>query len=120
MSPRLRLPLRVRLAAFLQGIDLATNAPVNGKGGRLRALVQKLARGPVYGMEIIEGNWWAHTERGWHPVSWYCSQAFQEQDSITLTSRELARMKGHRIGWYPLSLAPLPWYTALQQKAEQP
>lgn len=69
--------LRTRLAAFITGRDI-THAPINGKGGRLRDLVEKAAHSPVHGMEIIDGKWWAHTAWGFHPVQHYFAKASQE------------------------------------------
>lgn len=91
MMPRLRHPLRVRLWALLRGIDLAQYAPYNTKGGVLRAAVGRLAHSPVYGMERIQGQWWAHTARGWWPLHWYIEQAQREQ--IPMDPVVLARLE---------------------------
>ena len=64
--------LRTRLLALITGRD-CTQAPVNTKGGRLRVMVEKAAHSPVFGMEIVNGQWWAHTAWGWHPVQTYFS-----------------------------------------------
>lgn len=52
-----------------------SQAPHNTEGGALRQMVQRLAHSPVYGMEIRDGHWWAHTAWGHHPVQWYLEQA---------------------------------------------
>lgn len=78
MTPRFHYSLRDRLTAFFRGIDLH-HAPINTKGGCLRAYVSELAHSPVFGMEVISGHWWAHTTRGWWPLSWYQQEALRER-----------------------------------------
>lgn len=53
--------------------------PINGKGGRLRAIVAAAAHSPVHGMEIVGGRWLAHTAHGYHPVQHYLERAYQER-----------------------------------------
>lgn len=75
--PRFHWPWYMHLLAALHLIELA--APVNRKGGKLlRDHVSRLAHSPVYGMEIVDSEWWAHTELGWWPLSWYAAEAQQE------------------------------------------
>ncbi len=77
MTPRFHIPLWLRIYASIKGIDLQ-HGPINKKGGVLRAYVSRLAHSPVFGMDVVDGTWWAHTARGWWPVTWYQEQAKRE------------------------------------------
>lgn len=89
--PRFHWPWYMHLLAALHLIELA--APVNSKGGALlRNYVSRLAHSPVYGMEIVDSEWWAHTERGWWPVSWYVTEARRElTHTFDLEARRVMR-----------------------------
>lgn len=56
--------------------------PLNGKGGHLRAMVARVAHTPVHGMEIVGGQWWAHTAHGYFPVQHYLERAYKERTEI--------------------------------------
>lgn len=74
MKPQFHHGLAARIKAFIGGEHL-NQAPINNKGGRLRKIYSRIAHSPVFGMEIVSGEWYAHTAWGWHPVSWYMQQA---------------------------------------------
>lgn len=74
MRPVFHHPLLTRLQAAWSGQDLNLG-PENNKGGRLRSIVGRVAHSPVFGMDIVEGRWWANTAWGYHPVSWYLQRA---------------------------------------------
>lgn len=60
--------------------------PHNNEGGRLRHMVQRVAFTPVHGMEIRDGQWWAHTAWGHHPVQWYLRRAWLRHTEDTLNA----------------------------------
>lgn len=77
MRARFHHSIAARIKAFFTGTDLC-HGPINGKGGNLRGYVSQIAHSPVFGMDVVDGHWWAHTARGWWPLSWYQEEAKRE------------------------------------------